>query len=106
MELDAPIRIVPNAVQDVDDRSDLDVEARLLANLPPNRRFQRLADVDRPAGHAPLALERLVCAFHQQHAVAIEHNRAHADDGPLGADPQIPITFTTTRFFRCPSNSA
>ena len=87
MKLDSPVRIVPNAIQNVDDRADLDVEAGLLANLPANRLFERLADVDRAARNAPLAFERLVRALHEQHAVAVEHNGAHAHDRPFGVAP-------------------
>ncbi len=114
VKLDSPVRVVPNAIQDVDDGADLDVEARFLAHFPANRLFERLADIDRAARKAPLAFERLIRSLHEQHAVAVEDNGTHAHDRPFGvapqilrsSNPQIPMTFTTTRFFRWPSNSA
>ena len=42
----------------------------------------------------------------QQNMIAIEDDRSHADDRPFGVGPHRPITFTMTRFFRWPSNSA
>jgi hypothetical protein len=53
-------------------------------------------------------LKRRLAAFHQHHAIAIEDDGAHPDHGSIGKASQevSPSTFTTTRFFRCPSNSA
>src|ERR1700730_6427148 len=129
--LDAAIGRMVDAVEHFDDRSHFDCEACLLEHLARHGCLERLAELHATAGEAPFADERLVSAPGQQHpAPWIEHNGADADEGPIGKLPpfltsslphfltsslphfltssllQIPMTLTTTRFFRWPSNSA
>ena len=61
----------------------------LFAHFARERGLQRLADLDRAARQAPLALQRLVRPLHQQHAIAVENHGAHGDDRPVGIGPQI-----------------
>ena len=97
-----------DAVENFDERPNVDVESGFFAHLACDRFSQRLADFDGAARKAPLPFERLVSTFHEHHAIAVHDHGTHTDDGPLGIPSQssIPITFTTTRFLRRPSNSA
>src|ERR1044071_8257039 len=117
-----------NPIEPLDDRPDGDIETGLLAHLARERCLERLAHFDGATRQAPLPFQRFVGALYEQHAVAIDDDRADRDDwaggivsavivhpiafvrtrSPEPRDDQsfIPITFTTTRFFRCPSNSA
>jgi len=46
-------------------------------------------------------------ASHEHDTVAVHNDRTDADNRPLRElTHYTPITFTTTRFRRCPSNSA
>jgi hypothetical protein len=38
--------------------------------------------------------------FHEQNVASVQHDGANADNGSIGRGCQIPITLTTTRFFR------
>jgi len=99
-----------NPINDLDDRSHFDGDSGFLADFADERLAQRLADFNRAAWEAPFAFERLVGAAREEDAIAVNDDGADADDGPLGERArqyfQAPITFTTTRFFRWPSNSA
>jgi hypothetical protein len=109
MELHAAVGVVPDSIEHVDDRSDFDVERGLLVHFAPDGGGQRFADVDGASGQAPLALERLVRPFDDQHAATVDDHGTHADNRPFRIAPQVwrsPMTLTTTLFFRCPSNSA
>ncbi len=98
--------IATDAVEDVDDRSDDDVERRFLADFARQRSLEALADLHGAARQAPVAFQRLLPSLDQQHAIAVEDHGADGDDRPVRVVPQIPMTFTTTRFLRRPSNSA
>ena len=89
MKLDPAVGIMPDAIEHVDDRTNLDVEAGFLANFAADRSFERLAHVHGASWKAPLALERLVGALHQHDAVTVEHHRADADNRPLRIFPHI-----------------
>jgi hypothetical protein len=45
-------------------------------------------------------------ALDEQDTIAVDDDRADADDRPIGKCPHSPMTLTTTRFLRRPSNSA
>jgi hypothetical protein len=98
--------VAPDAVEDLHHRANGHVERRLLAHFPNERLLERLAELHRAARQAPLALERLLPALDQQHAIAVENHGSHGNNRPIGILPQMPITLTMTRFFRRPSNSA
>src|SRR6185503_7600189 len=66
------VRIETDAVEDLDDRSDLDVEARLLTHLARERCLQGLARLDRSPRQAPLPLERLLAARDEQHTRTLD----------------------------------
>ena len=71
------------------DRADVDVERRFLAHFADERRLERLAELHRAARQAPLALERLVPALDQQHAIAVENHGADGNNRPVRVLPQI-----------------
>ena len=106
------VGVETDPIQHLDDRPDFDVEAGLFPDLAAHRLGERLADFHCAARQAPLALERFVRPPHEQHPAAVDDNPADADDGTFGklshrAEARYsPITLTTTRFFRWPSNSA
>src|SRR5262249_10981240 len=106
MELDTSITGVANAVNNVNDGAGVHLESCLFAHLPDDGVFQPFAQLDDAARQAPRPLERLVPAFHEEHAVAVNDHRADADDRTVRKASHTPITFTTTRFRRSPSNSA
>ena len=102
-----------DAIEHVDDRSDVDGEAGLFAHLARDGGLERLAAFDRAAGQAPFALERLVRAPARAARVRRPRQRRRRR---RSAARELRIvrsssraqshTFTTTRFFRWPSNSA
>jgi hypothetical protein len=102
--------VVPgDAIEDLDDRTDFDFEPGFLEHLARHRRFEGFPELDRPAGNAPLAGQRIVLALDDQDAPVLDDNRTDADERAIGILAPVvhsPITFTTTRFCRCPSNSA
>ena len=108
MLLHAPARVQHVPIEVVDDGADLDDEARLFEHFPGARPRQRLTEFHAAARQVPLALQRLVPALHENDLALDQHDRADADDWSIRIVPQryAPITLTTTRFFRWPSNSA
>jgi hypothetical protein len=102
-------------VEHFDDLADLDVEPGFLAHLPREARFERFTEFKGAARQAPAAGQWLEPALHQDDATTLVYDDgAHADDGTLRilarVDPGLahgsPMTFTTTRLRRWPSNSA
>ena len=87
--LDAAVRVPADAIEHFDDGSDVHVEAGLLAHFADQSRLERLAQLDGAARQAPFALERLVRALDQQHAVAVEDHGADADDRTVRESPHI-----------------
>ena len=67
------------------------VDRRFLATA-----YVPLVDFDRAARQTPFADERLVRAPHEQHAVAIDHDRPDADDRLGGIFSHSPITLLAT----------
>ena len=80
--LDAAVGVADDPIEHLDDRSDLHVRPVSSTHFARDRRLERLADFDAAARQAPLALERLVPPLDQQHATAVEHDGADADDRP------------------------
>ena len=105
---DAALLVSRDPIEYFNHRTDLDGEAGFLGHLPSDTRFERLAGLDRAAGNAPLPGQRLEAALHQHHAALVHDDRADADMRTIGirAVAHSPITLTTTRFLRWPSNSA
>ena len=105
--LDLLIGSAMDAVEHFDERPDADVEAGLLPNLTGDGFRQRLTDFDRTARQTPFPLEWFMRASHEHDTVGVHNDRTDADNRPLRKlTHYTPITFTTTRFRRCPSNSA
>src|SRR5262249_5065142 len=98
------IVIERDPIEHLDDRSDLDVQSRFLADLADDRGLERFAQLDGAAWQTPCALERLVRAPYQEHAIAVDDHCANADDRAFRVGPhafgETPITFTITRFLR------
>ena len=81
--LDAAVRCVMNAIDDVDQLFDAHLQGGFLEDFPGQRRFQGLAEFNRPAGKAPFTLEWSVPTPHQEHATPIDDDRPDANHGPL-----------------------
>lgn len=87
--------------------ADRDHESGLFEYFSRAGFFQRLPELDPAARQVPLPSERFVRALHQDNAAVDEHDGADAEHRPVRICAcQLPITLTTTRFLRCPSNSA
>ena len=115
-----------NALEHVDDRPHIYVEPGLLAHLAPHCVGKRFSQLNPPARNRPLPLVWVIRTLDDNRFIASDNHRAHADNGSIGkfvshlphllhrrsvtaADALLshsPMTLTTTRFFRCPSNSA
>ena len=106
MILDAAVGRTLNPVEDLDDRTGFDVQAGLLPDFAHHGVPKRLADLDDTARETPLALQRRLPALDEQDTIAVDDDRADADDRPIRKCPHSPMTLTTTRFLRRPSNSA
>ena len=68
-----------HAIEGLDDRADLDVEAGFLPDLAARRVGKRFAELEQAAGQRPLALARLVRALDDQRLAVAHHDRADAD---------------------------
>ena len=104
--LDASVVRTLDPIQDLDDGPRLDLEAGLFADFARHGLAERFADLDHAARQAPLALQRRLSALDEEHPIAVDDDRANADDRPLRKRSHSPMTLTTTRFLRRPSNSA
>ncbi len=100
--LDASFDIQVDAIEHLDDRSDLHHETCFLEHLALKRRAERLAEFDGAARQAPLAHQRRTRTLHQQHATVVDDDGADADHRPAWEHPiaHTPNAFTTTRFRR------
>jgi hypothetical protein len=105
---DAALIIVCDAVEHFNDGTDFDGESCFLGHLARHARLERLAGFDRAARNAPLSGQRIEPALHQHDAALVHDDRANANVRTIGirAVAHSPITLTTTRFLRWPSNSA
>ena len=106
MVRDAIVRRAIDAIEDFDKRTDSDTETGFLPHLAYDRSLERLAELDCAAGQTPFALERRVCSLHEEDSIAVKNHGTDANDRLRREISHVPITFTTTRFFRWPSNSA
>ena len=105
--LDTAVRQPVNPIHDFDKAPDEDVEPRFLADLPHNRSFQGLASLNGATRQTPFTLKRRMAAPHEENAAGVEDDRANTEHRPLRKGARhSPITLTTTRFLRWPSNSA
>jgi len=82
--LHAPVVPEVDAVEDLDERAHVDIEARFFAHFAGDSVVQRLAHFNRAAGQAPFPLQWLVRAFDEHNTLAVQNDGAHADDRPLG----------------------
>lgn len=103
-----------NAIEHLDNRADVDIDACLLAHFARDGGVEPLTELHGAAGNTPLPLEWFAPAANQQDRVSVQHDSADADDrsrrefpiGPWGSvchgyrSTGFPITLTTTRFFR------
>src|SRR5205807_2625853 len=64
---------------EADDVPHRDADPALLGHLARDRLARRLAEVDEPAGQAPLAERRGLAALDEQHAALVEDDGADAD---------------------------
>ena len=76
---DPPIRIMMDAIEGLDNRAELDVEARFLAHFAARRVGQRLTQIEQAARQRPLTLARFVRAADDQRAAIAHHYRADAN---------------------------
>ena len=89
MVFDAGIGIALHAVEDFDDRSDLDGQPRFLEHFARDRLFERFAELHGAARQAPFAFERLVRALDEHHAAGVENDGADADDRSRGMNSVV-----------------
>src|SRR5688500_8881344 len=76
----AALVIEQNPIEDLDERTDIDVKAGLFQDLARDAGFERLTKLEHAAGEAPLPGERLVLALHEQHLAGVgHHHRPDAD---------------------------
>lgn len=81
--LDATLFVAGDTVDDFDDGDGLDEEAGFFLNFAANALLQSLAELERPSGQRPLALERRVAALDEENAVLMEDDGSDADDGTV-----------------------
>ena len=87
MMLDAAVRVAADPIEHVDDRTDLDVEAGFFLHFAGDGLLEGFAQLDPAARQAPLPFQRLVRAFDEQHAIAVEDHGPDADDRPWRIRP-------------------
>src|SRR6185295_18936127 len=87
--LDASLVVARDAIEHLDDRTDLDVEPRLLAQLSHETLFQRLADLYCATGQAPLPRERLATTLDEQNLSVAHDHGADADEWTIGVLPVV-----------------
>ena len=72
--------VVVDALGPAEQRAADALEAGLLAELADDRLGQRLAGLDPPAGHRPLALRRAAAPADEEQPVVVDDDGADADD--------------------------
>ena len=72
--------IEDNALEDFDQAEDLDFQSGLFADFAPQRLFETFAGFHRAAGQRPVVFQWLAAAFDQKNPVAVEDQRADAED--------------------------
>lgn len=87
MILHATVVSEVDAVKDLDERSDVDVESGFFAHFAGDGVVQRLAYFNRAAGQTPFPFERLVRTFDEHDTFAVDNNGANTHDRPLGKLP-------------------
>src|SRR5215510_9501590 len=102
--LDTIGRVPADPIEHFDDGSDTHVKAGLLANLADQSGLERLAHFHRAARQAPFALQRLMSALDEQHALAVNDHGADTDDGTVRIFPHVltPSTFRGPTASRAP----
>ena len=68
MIADAVVGVEEDSIEDIDDIADVHDEPGFLLNLAGGARLQRLANLERSAGQAPLPGERLVLTLDEHDA--------------------------------------
>ena len=76
--------VAHDALEDFDNLDDPNLEPRLLAHFAADSLFQPLARFHHATRYRPIAFQRLAPALHQQHAIPVQDDRAHAENRALG----------------------
>src|SRR5205085_10068867 len=69
-------------LEDLDHAPRMNLQACFFENLATHAFLQPLAGFEHAAGKRPVSFERRPAALNQQHAIAIENDRAHPQNGP------------------------
>ena len=78
-----------DTIENLDEPADTNDEAGLLAHFPGDRLCQCFADLDGTAWKTPLAFERLMGTFDEDHTIIVDDHGADTDDRPLGIPPHF-----------------
>ena len=90
-----------HAVEHLDEGTHAHLESRLLEHFARQSGLERLTELDRATRQTPLPFQWRMSALDEEHAAPVNDHCADANDGLRGKLPQmIPMTLTTTRFFR------
>ena len=79
--LGAAVGVGEDAVEDVEDGADFDVEAGFFQGFAGGAVAELFAEFEDSSGDGPFALERLGVAADEQDAVAVEDDGSYANDG-------------------------
>ena len=80
--LDAAIATM-DAVEDLDDLANVNIEAGFFFDLAPCGLHEGFAEFDDPARQRPLALSRLMRALDDECAASVDDDAANADNRPI-----------------------
>jgi hypothetical protein len=89
MITNTPFAIAHHPVQDTGDLAHPDLQAALFLDLPLDRFLRGLAELDQAAGQTPLAVRGRLAATDEQHASAVQHDRADPDAGDARVLPPV-----------------
>ncbi len=96
-----------DAIKDIEKRPHTDLHSGFFRNLSHQSLGQRFAQFHRPARQTPFTHKWRLGAAHQKDALKTHDNGSDTHHRSLGEPTRhTPITLSTTRFFRWPSNSA
>jgi len=75
------IAFAVDAVEEINELDEFDVEAGFLADFAHDAGGKRFADFKHASGQRPVALEGLTAAAHEEHAAILDDDCAHTDEG-------------------------
>jgi len=87
--LDAAVGAAFDALEDLHDRTNGDLQPGLFQHLARQRLLERFTELHAAAGQAPFPFERFVSALDQQDAIAVQNHGADANDRLRRKLPQI-----------------